>query len=64
MNVFAILVETSSSMMSSRILGKFPNPKFHFLKFFNAFVVYFLYFEAEMNTFVTVAVMTCIVTFF
>ena len=58
MNVFAILVETSSLMTSSRILGKFPNPKFHFLKFFNAFVVYFLYFEAEMNTFVTAVVMS------
>ena len=57
MNVFAILVETSSLMMSSRVLGKFPNPKFHFLKFFNAFVVYFLYFEAEMNIFVTAVVM-------
>ena len=62
--MFAILAETSSSTTSSRILGKFPNSKFHFLKFFNAFVVYFLYFEAKMYSFVTAAVMTCIVTFF
>jgi len=50
-------------MVSSQVLGKFPNPKFHFLKFSMLLSWLLLYFEAEMNTFVSVAVMTCIVTF-
>ena len=46
-NMFAILVETSSSMTSSRILGELSNPNFHFFKFFNALSCIFLYVEAR-----------------
>ena len=64
MNMFAILVETSSLMKSSQFLREFPDPKFHLNNFLMLLSCIFLYFEAEMNTFVTAAVMTCIVTFF
>ena len=58
MNVFAILVETSPSMTSSRIFGEFPNPKFNLFLFAMLLSCFFLYFEAEMNIFVTAVVMS------
>ena len=47
--MFASLVEISSSMTSSRILGEFPNSKFHFLKIFNDFIWKISFFEKATN---------------